>query len=149
MRRRGTRIGRTAMWTGLAVCVLLLVVDVASVWWLVALTSQSQDRHVNVLGGRIDVLWTRDGAPFPAFHPDPGWYVSRVDTYVWWWPAIYTNPLQRQVEIPLWIPLVLVAIPTGLLWWRNRPPKPGHCRSCRYDLTGNVSGVCPECGEKV
>jgi hypothetical protein len=28
---------------------------------------------------------------------------------------------------------------------RNRPP-PGHCRSCRYDLTGNVTGVCPECG---
>ncbi len=23
---------------------------------------------------------------------------------------------------------------------------PGHCRRCAYDLTGNVSGVCPECG---
>lgn len=23
------------------------------------------------------------------------------------------------------------------------------CRSCGYDLTGNVSGVCPECGTKV
>jgi hypothetical protein len=22
----------------------------------------------------------------------------------------------------------------------------GHCRSCGYDLAGNVSGVCPECG---
>ena len=22
-----------------------------------------------------------------------------------------------------------------------------HCRRCDYDLTGNVSGVCPECGE--
>lgn len=22
----------------------------------------------------------------------------------------------------------------------------GHCRMCGYDLTGNVSGVCPECG---
>jgi hypothetical protein len=26
---------------------------------------------------------------------------------------------------------------------------PGHCPNCGYDLTGNVSGVCPECGEKV
>ena len=25
---------------------------------------------------------------------------------------------------------------------------PGHCRKCGYDLTGNVSGVCPECGTK-
>ena len=23
---------------------------------------------------------------------------------------------------------------------------PGYCKACRYDLTGNVSGVCPECG---
>ncbi|MBN1342741.1 MAG: hypothetical protein JXQ73_08690 [Phycisphaerae bacterium] len=23
---------------------------------------------------------------------------------------------------------------------------PGHCGRCGYDLTGNVSGVCPECG---
>lgn len=25
----------------------------------------------------------------------------------------------------------------------------GHCVSCGYDLTGNISGVCPECGEPV
>lgn len=24
---------------------------------------------------------------------------------------------------------------------------PGHCRGCGYDLAGNVSGVCPECGK--
>ena len=24
-----------------------------------------------------------------------------------------------------------------------------HCVKCGYDLTGNVSGVCPECGEGV
>ena len=23
----------------------------------------------------------------------------------------------------------------------------GHCAACGYDLTGNVSGVCPECGQ--
>ena len=26
------------------------------------------------------------------------------------------------------------------------PPKPNECKRCRYDLTGNTSGVCPECG---
>ena len=26
---------------------------------------------------------------------------------------------------------------------------PGHCKRCRYDLTGNTSGVCPECGMAV
>jgi len=24
-----------------------------------------------------------------------------------------------------------------------------HCRKCKYNLTGNTSGVCPECGEEI
>jgi len=27
-----------------------------------------------------------------------------------------------------------------------RLPMPGCCHNCSYDLTGNISGVCPECG---
>ena len=53
------------------------------------------------------------------------------------------------VVIPLIFPLLLIAIPTAFAWWRRRRPRPGHCRSCGYDLTGNVSGVCPECGTHV
>jgi len=44
----------------------------------------------------------------------------------------------------------------GLLGWhlvdrpnalrRRRRLKSGLCGKCGYDLTGNVSGVCPECG---
>ena len=38
----------------------------------------------------------------------------------------------------------------GLLWgWRSAVRKQGLCLKCGYDLTGNVSGVCPECGESV
>jgi hypothetical protein len=32
------------------------------------------------------------------------------------------------------------------LWRRDRPPPTGHCPVCAYDLRGNVSGRCPECG---
>ncbi len=36
----------------------------------------------------------------------------------------------------------------GLGWLiRARRWKPGHCDTCGYDLTGNVTGTCPECGE--
>jgi membrane protein implicated in regulation of membrane protease activity len=36
-----------------------------------------------------------------------------------------------------------------ILWRRMKPRPPGHCQNCGYDLTGNVSGRCPECGEPV
>jgi predicted Zn-ribbon and HTH transcriptional regulator len=42
-----------------------------------------------------------------------------------------------------------------VLWYRRysrtrrRRPRPGHCRSCGYDLTANASGRCPECGAAV
>ena len=44
--------------------------------------------------------------------------------------------------------LVLGAI-GGLIYSRAREknkPKPGSCLTCSYDLTGNTSGTCPECG---
>ena len=31
--------------------------------------------------------------------------------------------------------------------WRRRPSRRGVCARCGYDLTGNTSGTCPECGE--
>jgi hypothetical protein len=42
--------------------------------------------------------------------------------------------------------LMAVMPAVWFLRWRRR--KPGHCR-CGYSLTGNTSGVCPECGTKV
>jgi hypothetical protein len=48
--------------------------------------------------------------------------------------------------VPLWIPQVVFAGLTAYLFWREWRTRPGRCPSCGYDLTGNVSGVCPECG---
>ncbi len=53
----------------------------------------------------------------------------------------------RVVSVPLSLPLVVAAIPTAILFYRDRRRiPPGHCRKCGYNLTGNVSGRCPECG---
>lgn len=45
--------------------------------------------------------------------------------------------------------LTLLAAYTGYLWLRDRRPPAGHCPVCAYDLRGNVSGRCPECGTAV
>jgi predicted amidophosphoribosyltransferase len=53
-----------------------------------------------------------------------------------------------QYSLPLWLPLLFFAIPATWLYWRDRRHiPPGHCQSCGYNLTGNVSGICPECGK--
>lgn len=49
---------------------------------------------------------------------------------------------------------------SAIFWWAcfgslfqwpgfRPPPRPDECRCCRYDLTGNPSGVCPECGTPI
>jgi hypothetical protein len=51
-------------------------------------------------------------------------------------------PLWALLVPPLTLPLVrLIA-----LWMHRRRCGAGRCTACGYDLTGNVSGVCPECG---
>lgn len=34
-------------------------------------------------------------------------------------------------------------------WYRGKPYPIGHCQKCGYNLTGNVSGRCSECGTDV
>jgi hypothetical protein len=45
------------------------------------------------------------------------------------------------------IPILIFGLLTR--WYAPVRIPPGHCRKCGYNLTGNVSGVCPECGERV
>jgi len=57
------------------------------------------------------------------------------------------------VRIPLWLPITLTAIPPTMMLTRLRRRrkrrKVGHCLACGYNLTGNVSGICPECGTAI
>ncbi len=42
-------------------------------------------------------------------------------------------------------------VQTGDSEWEPEPEfiEDEYCRKCKYDLTGNQSGICPECGESV
>jgi len=65
-------------------------------------------------------------------------------------PSIrFFPPSAYFVRFPIWILVLVTAIPTAWLWHRDRRRiRPGCCLRCGYDLTGNTSGVCSECGEK-
>jgi hypothetical protein len=58
------------------------------------------------------------------------------------------------VAVPSWMPAVILAPYPILAFvrgparrWRRR--RRGLCVRCGYDLEGNVSGVCPECGTTI
>ena len=55
---------------------------------------------------------------------------------------------QTGTVIPLWMPFVTLATPLILFYAFSlfRRKAVGCCRNCGYDLRGNVSGKCPECG---
>jgi hypothetical protein len=57
---------------------------------------------------------------------------------------------EESIIVPMWPVLVLLSICPPILLIRairrRMRLKPGHC-PCGYNLTGNTSGICPECGQ--
>ena len=96
------------------------------------------------------------GAALPAMSLVPWSNDALLTPLVLWFLCIPGGVFVDALEV-ISVPLALVAFflgnmtfygAVGLLVARvgSRPPAPVVCRSC---LTGNVSGVCPECGVEV
>lgn len=65
------------------------------------------------------------------------------------WPTFNTEYYLHSMSIPMSLPWLTAALLTAALFFMDRRwiPK-GHCKRCGYNLMGNVSGTCPECGER-
>ncbi|MBU0719270.1 MAG: hypothetical protein KJ749_13560 [Planctomycetes bacterium] len=157
MIRRPSRVRRVLKWIGLSLSLSMLVLWSINVAWGIKYESTSK-WYVALIHGRII---------YQANYPRPasgGWLCN------YYWP----NRMEVLAEegfleflyealgfslpgpfapgcyrVPIWLVLVLVGVPTAILWWRDRRPPPGFCQSCGYDLTGNVSGICSECGTRL
>lgn len=116
--------------------------------------------HGVTLGSGVLIL--AKAQPPPHFwNADSEFWVPHVAIYTndWrHWSGAWRTVLWLQrvdglntssMSIPLWMPLVLCAVVA--LMFSHWPPliRKGRCRRCHYDLTGNVSGMCPECGTVV
>jgi hypothetical protein len=110
--------------------------------WSITLTSSS-----------LDIL--RIGGPEPPTARDFTVLRTPPSADVFYWKsgsimAGHSNAC-AQLHLPLWIPLACLAVVTGALPWVDYRFRfaPGHCQNCGYNLTGNVSGRCPECGTPI
>jgi hypothetical protein len=155
--RRRSRTRRVLKWVGTAVCALLVATFITSTRCWVSWTIAPDAGLDLVTGGfryyryvgAAPPLGTRDGLRF--LHRNPGLRVHGGFglRYLYWRPFVRWDRSVQHVYIPLWIPCLVVGSAAALLWWRDRRLPTGHCQKCGYNLTGNVSGVCPECGTPI
>lgn len=76
-----------------------------------------------------------------------GLEVDLSDSPVWRYTVSFDFGRGFNIEIPLWVPILFLVLPaTWLSYLAFRPARRGHCQNCEYDLRGNTTGRCPECG---
>jgi len=124
-------------WTGLTVSAILLCL------WLASLRFA-----FGYIGGHIGVYYESGGMSIFTTNGalgNPGWLGIGRSRFpiVWFFECPAMVPLTAG-----WISVVAIVVPTALVWKRERLHK-GHCTKCDYDLTGNTSSVCPECGTAI
>lgn len=171
-KRRCPRTGSILVWVGTAISVAIVALWAASTHWIVG--DVGEHYQVSVFDGCIactvligsprDVEDTRDyyiGLPPGGYclvredlsDAPVGW--SRWGFVLPWGNAKRGEPSVPAVAVaggilPLWLPLAVIVVFVAVLSWRQRSRGlRGGCIVCSYDLTGNVSGICPECGTPI
>ena len=144
-----------------AVCVLVATTWVLSGFYS-CMVSCYGEFTIAVARGNLTVSYDLGDITDQFLGRGPRWFLNRTDQLdhtrrfrLDWTPphtatcAQSTQGTWKEVVIPFWFAFALAATAFVLLWRRARRLPPGHCRGCGYNLTGNVSGRCPECGRAV
>jgi len=166
------------MFNGLAVLSLVLCVALMVLWPLGHRRSESwwfttQDRTtgfvtaISLENGKgwivVSDVRTRLKPVEPGYK---GWhhgllYQSFAAKFGGWWNYYRGDVTNKKLDRHWRMIRVRVALSTALtailpLTWfawaiyqRRKRRVPGYCLHCGYNLTGNISGVCPECGKPI
>ena len=146
---RSPRVHRFCKWGGLGVSILLAVGWAASLAMTVIVSHSHL--HVAVASGGFGFAIPKHPIEmetrFVLVGPESIRWLPSVGPKRWGLPDPTPRPnLMFTGYVPFWCLFPLAAIPTVILWRRDRRIPPGHCQTCGYDLTGNTTGVCSECG---
>lgn len=138
-----------------------------SYWRLDMVVWTKRGARVELRGHRGYVGFEFREANFPADHPfglhhqsvpaNRGIVRPGATYHVSWRPGATfgeAGPMRLTILLPLWLPTVVFATCPLLGWLSHRRRlrrrhASGRCRMCGYNLTGNLTGVCPECGRPV
>ena len=122
--------------TGTALCVVIMAAYVMSAFRPIILAIPDVGW---IAVSRGSIAQANDNSIYAIAFMDRSEFPSLTQWNSWIWVVDLR-------VVPLYSVFLVVAIAT-LLVWRFAPKcPPGHCKKCGYDLTGNTSGRCPECG---
>lgn len=105
--------------------------------------------------GEISIYWAREEY-VGHLGSIPGWVsgpygqgdVPLADCFDL--PRLISDTTDYGVSVPLWLLFLCSIAVAAPLWLTADRKRPAHgCIRCKYDLTGNTSGVCPECGTRI
>ncbi len=147
--RRRRRLFKACKWAMTLFSVALLAVYLISGWWDFAFSVKVGPSVYSVGAGWGLFIANRSAA---SEWNATSWCLASVNRIDYGWRGLaYGEALVLNCfSFPLLPILIATWVPTAWLWWfgRRKHP-PGHCPHCGYDLTGNESGVCPECGRAI
>lgn len=134
---------------GTVACVAIVALYPVSINASAAYWSHGLRKTISLRNGQFGVLLWNGPEIFTYGDRIPSvfWCLYEPRHAVLWGFDSVVDQAGTLVILPLWAPLVAFALPTAYAWWRCARPPPGHCKKCGYDLAGNGSGVCPECGK--
>ena len=131
---------------------ICIVLDAASYWEWVWYQQDSQTHSwcVQLLDGNVSLFrdLRRYTKPPPGLgHRSPTGDPSTNLEF----PHFGFGPEGRVIfTIPMYVPVLFLLLLAGFLRRSQiRSRNPPACHRCHYNLTGNTSGICPECGTSV
>jgi len=106
-------------------------------------------QSVKIAGFEFSKVVELNRAPFNIPKIPKNFPLNEQERILYTWPISLTS-----VTFPTWFPVVLFGFYPVLTFYRGplrrwRQRRMGSCMNCGYNLTGNESGVCPECGTEI